>query len=135
MLLAPLIPPIAAEVGVDFVPLLILMVFIANSAGLLTLVGDPATFIVGDAINISFNDYLMRLSLAGVVAIAVVVGLLPLLFRKIWRKELDNLNELPHPEINHPQVLAIGTLIVILVLVFFVVGESLPVPISPAPWP
>lgn len=33
MLLAPLIPPIAEEIGVDFVPLLILMVFAANSAG------------------------------------------------------------------------------------------------------
>ncbi|HEY9299943.1 MAG TPA: SLC13 family permease, partial [Phormidium sp.] len=56
MLLAPLVPPMAEEVGVDFVPLLILMVFVANSAGLLTIVGDPATFIVGDAVNISFTD-------------------------------------------------------------------------------
>lgn len=48
MLLAPLIPPMAQEIGINFVPLLILMVLIANSAGLLTLVGDPATFIVGD---------------------------------------------------------------------------------------
>jgi hypothetical protein len=39
------------------------MVFVANSAGLLTLVGDPATFIVGDAVNISFIDYLKVLSL------------------------------------------------------------------------
>jgi Na+/H+ antiporter NhaD/arsenite permease-like protein len=51
MLLAPLIPPMAEEIGVDFVPLLILMVFVANSSGLLTIVGDPATYIVGDAIN------------------------------------------------------------------------------------
>jgi Na+/H+ antiporter NhaD/arsenite permease-like protein len=43
------------------VPLLILMVFVANSAGLLTLVGDPATFIVGDAVNISFLDYVRSL--------------------------------------------------------------------------
>jgi Na+/H+ antiporter NhaD/arsenite permease-like protein len=54
MLLAPLIPPMAQEIGVDFVPLLILMVFVANSAGLLTLVGDPATFIVGSSINMSW---------------------------------------------------------------------------------
>jgi Na+/H+ antiporter NhaD/arsenite permease-like protein len=53
MLLAPLLPPIAQEIGIDFVPLLILMVFVANSAGLLTLVGDPATFIVGDAVNLT----------------------------------------------------------------------------------
>ena len=65
MLLAPLLPPIAAELGVNFVPLLILLVLVANSAGLLTLVGDPATFIVGDAINISFLDYLKSLSLGG----------------------------------------------------------------------
>lgn len=45
MLLAPLIPPMAQEVEINFVPLLILMVFVANTAGLLTLVGDPATFV------------------------------------------------------------------------------------------
>jgi Na+/H+ antiporter NhaD/arsenite permease-like protein len=132
MLLAPLIPPMAEEVGIDFVPLLILMVFIANSAGLLSLVGDPATFIVGDAINISFNDYLFRLSLGGAIAIVTVVAMLPFLFPKTWRKQLENLAELPHPKINHPRVLAVGALIIIFVLIFFVVGETLPIPISPA---
>lgn len=132
MLLAPLIPPLAEEIGVDFVPLLILMVFVANSAGLLTLVGDPATFIVGDAINISFTDYLAKLSLGGVVAIAVIVALLPLMFPKIWHKQLNNLSQLPHPKINHPRVLLMGGLIVTFVLVFFVIGESLPVPVTPA---
>lgn len=132
MLLAPLIPPMAEEIGVDFVPLLILMVFVANSAGLLTLVGDPATFIVGDAINISFTDYLFRLSLGGVIAVVTVVVMLPFLFSKTWRKELDNLAELPHPKINHPRVLALGALIVAFVLIFFVVGETLPTPVSPA---
>lgn len=104
MLLAPLLPPIAQDIGVDFVPLLILMVFVANSAGLLTIVGDPATYIVGDAINISFLDYLLRLSLGGVVAIGVIVVMLPFLFPKIWRKELENLDTLPHPTINHPRM-------------------------------
>jgi Na+/H+ antiporter NhaD/arsenite permease-like protein len=132
MLLAPLIPPMAEEVGIDFVPLLILMVFIANSAGLLTLVGDPATFIVGDAINISFTDYLFRLSLGGFIAIITVVAILPFLFSKTWRKQVENLAELPHPKINHPRVLAVGALIIAFVLIFFVVGETLPTPISPA---
>lgn len=132
MLLAPLVPPMAEEVGVDFVPLLILMVFVANSAGLLTLVGDPATFIVGDAINISFTDYLMRLSLGGAIAVLTIVLMLPFLFPKIWRKRLEDLESLPHPKINHPRVLALGTLIVAFVLIFFIVGDSLPVPLSPA---
>jgi Na+/H+ antiporter NhaD/arsenite permease-like protein len=132
MLLAPLIPPMAQEIGVDFVPLLILMVFVANSAGLLTLVGDPATYIVGDAINISFMDYLGRLSLGGVVAIATILIMLPYLFPKIWSMKLANLDQLPRPTINHPRVLMAGAGIVAFVLTFFVIGEMLPVPISPA---
>ncbi|MBW4501629.1 MAG: transporter [Scytonema hyalinum WJT4-NPBG1] len=132
MLLAPLIPPIAQEIGINFVPLLILMVFVANSAGLLTIVGDPATFIVADAINISFTDYLWRLSLGGALAIATLIVALPILFRKIWNTQLENLEQLPHPQINHPRVLTLGGFIVAFVLVFFVVGEYLPVPISPA---
>ncbi|GAB1539665.1 ArsB/NhaD family transporter [Scytonema sp. NUACC21] len=132
MLLAPLIPPIAEEVGVNFVPLLILMVFVANSAGLLTIVGDPATFIVGDAINISFTDYLWRLSMGGAIAVAAVIVTLPFLFRRIWNTRLENLDQLPHPQINHPGVLIIGGFIVAFVLVFFVVGEYLPIPVSPA---
>ncbi|KAF3885939.1 MULTISPECIES: ArsB/NhaD family transporter [Nostocales] len=132
MLLAPLIPPIAEEVGVNFVPLLMLMVFVANSAGLLTIVGDPATFIVGDAINISFIDYLWRLSLGGAIAIITIIAILPFLFRKIWKTKLENLEQLPHPQINHPRVLIIGGFIVAFVLIFFIAGEYLPVPVSPA---
>ncbi|MGB8698567.1 MAG: ArsB/NhaD family transporter [Thermosynechococcaceae cyanobacterium] len=132
MLLAPLIPPLAEEMGVDFVPLLILMVFVANSAGLLTLVGDPATFIVGSSVNLTFMDYLKTLSLGGAIAVLVVVATLPFLFKKIWRTKLPSLDNLPHPQINHPRVLLLGSGIVLLVLVFFVIGETLPVPISPA---
>ncbi len=132
MLLAPLIPPIAQEIGVDFVPLLILMVFVANSAGLLTLVGDPATFIVGDAVNLSFNDYLMKLSLGGAIAVGSILIMAPWLFRSIWNKKLADMNTLPHPKINHPKVLMLGGLLTVVVLTFFVIGDSLPTPIPPA---
>lgn len=131
MLLAPLIPPIAAEIGVDFVPLLILMVFVANSAGLLTLVGDPATFIVGDVINISFLDYLSRLSLAGGCAIAAILLLLPLLFSDIWRWQISDLTQLPHPKIYRPDILILGGVLMAAVLVLFVLGESFPAPLPP----
>jgi Na+/H+ antiporter NhaD/arsenite permease-like protein len=132
MLLAPLIPPMAKEIGVDFVPLLILMVFVANSSGLLTIVGDPATYIVGDAINMSFVDYLFKLSLGGAIAVGVIVVMLPFLFSKVWNKKLENLDRLPHPVINHPRTLIVGAVITTFVLVFFVIGESLPIPVSPA---
>jgi Na+/H+ antiporter NhaD/arsenite permease-like protein len=132
MLIAPLLPPIAQVVEVDFVPLLILLVFVANSSGLLTLVGDPATFIVGDAINLSFTDYLQRLSLGGAIAVAVIVATLPFLFGDIWHKQLQNLDQLPTPRIHHPRVLIAGAAIIAFVLIFFVVGEELPLPVTPA---
>ncbi len=132
VLLAPLLPTLAEEIGVDFVPLLILMVISANSGSLLTLVGDPVTFIIGDAIGMSFTDYLWRLSLSGGVAMGTVLVMLPWLFPKTWRKQLTNLEQLPHPQVNHPFMLAAGGVVVLFVLVFFVVGEYLPVPITPA---
>jgi Na+/H+ antiporter NhaD/arsenite permease-like protein len=132
MLLAPLIPPIAKEIGVDFVPLLILMVFTANSSGLLTIVGDPVTYIVGEALNMSFVDYVLQLSLGGVISVGVIVATLPFLFRKIWNKKLENFERLPHPTINHPRTLIVGAIITVFVLIFFVIGESLPIPVSPA---
>ena len=88
--------------------MLILLVFVANSAGLLTLVGDPATFIVGDAINISFIDYLSQLSLGGVLAIAAILISLPILFRDIWRWRITDLTQLPHPKIHRPVILGLG---------------------------
>lgn len=132
MLLAPLIPPIAQEIGIDFVPLLILMVFVANSAGLLTLVGDPATFIVGSAVNLSFTDYLQRLSLAGAMAVGTILLLLPWVFPTIWRWQLKELNQLPNAKIHRPRVLLLGGIVISLVLILFVTGESFPVPLSPA---
>jgi Na+/H+ antiporter NhaD/arsenite permease-like protein len=132
ILLAPLIPPIAMDLGIDFVPLLILMVLIANSAGLLTIVGDPVSYMVGDAINISFTEYLLKLSLGGAIAILTVVLLLPWLFKDIWQAKFEHLENLPHPQVNHPRMLIFGGIIVTFVLIFFVIGDSLPIPISPA---
>ncbi len=132
MLLAPLIPPLATELGVNYVPLLILMVFVANSAGLLTLVGDPATYIVGDAINISFVDYLYNLSFGGVLALLTIILMLPYLFAPIWQLKMPVVELKSLPQINHPKVLALGGVIIAMVLTLFVVGEFLPVPIKPA---
>ncbi|AFY96635.1 SLC13 family permease [Chamaesiphon minutus] len=132
MLLAPLIPPLAQEIGVDFVPLLILMVFIANSAGLLTIVGDPATFIVGSSIDLTFVEYLQRLSFGGAIAVLTVVVTLPFLFKGIWRMELPDLDNLPRITLKYPRMLLLGGGTMLLVMIFFVIGEMLPIPISPA---
>jgi Na+/H+ antiporter NhaD/arsenite permease-like protein len=58
--------------------------------------------------------------------------MLPLLFRRIWQTRLRNLDELPHPQVNHPLTLLLGGVIIAAVLIFFIIGESLPTPLSPA---
>ncbi|MBL8674302.1 MAG: hypothetical protein JNL07_05385, partial [Rhodospirillales bacterium] len=84
LLLAPVVVGACRALDVDFVPPLIVLVTISNASGLLTLVGDPATYLVGSAIHLSFGEYLRRVSLGGVLAILVVVALMPWLARAAW---------------------------------------------------
>ena len=55
ILLAPIIIRVALALEVDFVGPMIVTAIISNSAGLLTLVGDPATFLVGSSIGMTFT--------------------------------------------------------------------------------
>ena len=54
ILLAPIIVRVARALKIDFVAPLILTAIVSNAAGMLTLVGDPATFLV------SLQQYLRR---------------------------------------------------------------------------
>ena len=60
ILLAPIIIRVAKALEVDFVGPLVLTAIISNSAGMLTLVGDPATFLVGSSISMSFGQSTRR---------------------------------------------------------------------------
>lgn len=84
ILLAPMIIRVAQALKVDFVGPMILAAIVSNSAGLLTLVGDPATFLVGSSIGMSFGQYLQKVSLAGVLAVLVIVPAVRWLMPEIW---------------------------------------------------
>lgn len=62
ILVAPVIVAVARALKVDFVGPLILTALVSNSAGMLTLVGDPATFLVGSYIGLTFGEYLRIVS-------------------------------------------------------------------------
>jgi Na+/H+ antiporter NhaD/arsenite permease-like protein len=93
ILLAPLIVGLCQKMKIDFAPPVMLLVFVANTAGLLTLVGDPATFIVGSSINLSFNQYLRLLSPGGLLALVSLIAILPLTFRSIWQARIRRVFE------------------------------------------
>lgn len=131
ILLAPIIIRVAVALEVDFVRPMVLTAIVSNAAGLLTLVGDPATFLVGSSINMSFGLYLKTVSLGGLLSLLVLIPLLPLLMPDLWRLQ----RTLPPPEPVKPlqrpwfAVLAVAVLAVMIVLFLF--GEDLPTHIVP----
>jgi len=130
ILFAPLLIRVCRKMGIDFVPPIILLVFVANASGLLTLVGDPATFIVGNAIHISFANYLRYLSLGALLSLVALALMLPISFRSIWRTRAP-VEDVEIPKIEHFGVLIIGLIILALMVTLFIVGENLPVRLGP----
>jgi Na+/H+ antiporter NhaD/arsenite permease-like protein len=130
-LLAPVIIGVARALEVDFVGPMVLAAVISNSAGLLTLVGDPATFLVGSSIGMTFGKYLQQVSLGGLLAMLVIVPLLPRLMPGIWNVRRTLPERKPVRAIERPSfaVLALGVLLLMIVL--FVFGENLPGRIVP----
>jgi len=100
ILLAPIIIRVARALKIDFVAPMVLTAIVSNAAGMLTLVGDPATFLVGSSIGMSFTAYLQKVSLAGLLAVLVIVPLLPRLMPSIWgaRSPLPPTPSLPRIE-------------------------------------
>jgi Na+/H+ antiporter NhaD/arsenite permease-like protein len=131
ILLAPVIISVARALKVDFVGPMILTAIVSNAAGMLTLVGDPATFLVGSSIGMTFVEYLQKVSLAGLLAVLVVIPLLPWLMPQIWKTQVA----LPAVEevtrIEKPLFVALTLFVLVLMVLMFLVGEQLPTHIMP----
>lgn len=131
ILLAPIIIGVARALRVDFVGPMILAALVSNSAGMLTLVGDPATFLVGSAIGLSFTQYLQQVSLGGLLAVLVILPLLPRLMPDIWRLRTPLPPPAPAPRIERKGFVTFALLVLAVMVVLFLVGESLPSRIVP----
>ncbi len=131
ILLAPIVVRTARALDVDFIGPLVLMAILSNSAGLLTLVGDPATFLVGSSIGMDFTTYLREVSLGGVLAVCVAVLMAPFLLKDVWRTRRELPAELPLPPLERPWfcVFALGVLVMMVSL--FILGDLLPFPVAP----
>ena len=131
ILLAPIIIMVAEKLEIDFVGPMVFTAIISNSAGLLTLVGDPATFMVGSSIGMSFVEYLKKVSVGGLLCLLTLIPMLPFVMRDIWRTRRPPPPSSAGPPIERPWfvVLALTTLAVMVGLFMF--GELLPRQISP----
>ncbi|GFK94209.1 putative transporter [Fundidesulfovibrio magnetotacticus] len=131
ILLAPVIIRVCEALELDFVGPLILTAILSNAAGLLTLVGDPATFLAGQAMGLSFLDYLHRVSLGGVLAIAVLVPLMPALFPTVWKARRTLPAGLTPKPIENKGFCAFALASLGVMVGLFLAGEFLPNPVIP----
>jgi Na+/H+ antiporter NhaD/arsenite permease-like protein len=131
ILVAPIIIAVARALKVDFVGPMILTAIVSNSAGMLTLVGDPATFLVGSAIGLSFGQYLQKVSLGGLLAVLVIVPLLPRLMPQIWNARAELPPAAPRPPIRRPAFVALALAALAIMVLLFLFGELLPTQIVP----
>jgi Na+/H+ antiporter NhaD/arsenite permease-like protein len=131
ILVAPVIVGVARALKVDFVGPMVLTAVVSNSAGMLTLVGDPATFLVGSAIGMSFAEYLYRVSLGGLLAVLVILPLLPRLMPEVWGVRLVLPPATAATPIQRPGFVALALMVLFVMVALFLFGEALPTHIVP----
>jgi Na+/H+ antiporter NhaD/arsenite permease-like protein len=131
ILLAPIIIWVATALEVDIVGPMVLTAIISNSAGMLTLVGDPATFLVGSTIGMTFNQYLQKVSLGGLLALLVVIPLMPLLMKDVWRVQRALPENLRIKPLERPGYAAFSLMVLVLMVLLFIFGDQTPMKIVP----
>ena len=122
---------VALALDIDFVGPMILTALISNSAGMLTLVGDPATFVVGSAMNMTFAEFIRRVSLGGLLTVLVFVPLFPRLMRDSWKVQRALPADLAPPRLKEPVLGALALLLLAAMILLFLFGEELPTRIVP----
>ena len=89
LLIAPVTLLVCERLGVSPVPFLIAEVLSSNIGGAATLIGDPPNIIIASRSGLTFNDFLVHMTPIAALGIAVLVAMLPLLFRGSFQGDPD----------------------------------------------
>jgi Na+/H+ antiporter NhaD/arsenite permease-like protein len=81
LLIVPVTLTLTDKLQVNPVPYLIAEIFASNVGGTATLIGDPPNIMIGSAVGLSFNDFLIHLAPICFLILFVTVGLLLLVYR------------------------------------------------------
>jgi Na+/H+ antiporter NhaD/arsenite permease-like protein len=129
LLIAPVTLLITEELKVKPYPFLFAEIFASNIGGTATLIGDPPNIMIGSAVGLTFNDFL--LNLAPIVPLILAVTLVIIYF--IWgrgmrateeaRSRIMNFNE--QEAITDVPLLKKSLFVLALVILAFVVAHPL----------
>jgi Na+/H+ antiporter NhaD/arsenite permease-like protein len=131
IILAPIIIRVANALEVDFIGPMVLTAIISNSAGMLTLVGDPATFLVGSSIGMTFSQYLHKVSFGGLLCLIVIIPLMPWLLKDVWQVRRTLPVDLKLKPLERPFFAGFAFLVLVLMILLFLFGEDIPTRIVP----
>jgi len=129
ILMAPITILLAQLLEIPVAPLLIMEAIFSNIGGTATLVGDPPNILIGSQAHLSFNDFIINLSLPVLVSMVVLIGLMVLLFGKRMtttpetRKRIERSR--PDKAIIQPVVLKKALVVFGLILAGFFGGRAL----------
>ena len=129
LLMTPMTIQIALAIGVPPLSLLLPEVLASNVGGISTLIGTPTNILIGSYANLTFNDFLRKLTPGVLMAIAVLVAYILIYYRKQLFARTGGLSETllarlkESGRITQPQKLAKASVVFAAMLVLFVIGE------------
>lgn len=89
LLIAPVTLLITEELKVNPYPYLFAEIFASNIGGTATLIGDPPNIMIGSAVGLNFNDFLLNL---GPITLIILVVILTI-FYFLWGKSLETTDD------------------------------------------
>ncbi len=124
LILTPVTILIAVELGLSPVPFIISEVIASNVGGAATLIGDPPNIMIGSAAKLSFNDFIVNLSLVVFIMLIATVLLLFFIYRKqlvVTQEKKARIMDFDESKaITDPQLLIKSLVVLALVIVGFV---------------
>ena len=88
MLIVPVTLLITEELKLPAFPYLFTEIFASNLGGTATLIGDPPNIMIGSAVNLTFNDFLLNLAPIALIAMVVFLCVIYL----IWGRKMTTTN-------------------------------------------
>ncbi len=124
LFMAPVIIELARLLKFDPVPIIIAIIFAANTGGAATMSGDPPNIIIGTALGYTFTDFAVNTGPIAWIGMLVALGYFYLVFRKTLTSSQGEvtLNQYPEPKdaIINPRLFKINTAIFILTVILIV---------------
>lgn len=129
MLIVPITLLLTEQLKLKPYPFLVAQIFFSNIGGTATLIGDPPNILIGSAVGLSFNDFLMNAAPAIVVVLICMIGV----FDFIWGRKLTTsmrarahlLRYDPYQAIEDKVLLKKSLTVLGLVILGFIFGHSM----------